>query len=872
MKGKRLRSLSGTVLIMILTVMLVLIIMLMATLTVVTTASQRIYTKYEENQAYYTARSALDVFTQNMLYDKSYYAYRDSGSPMTYEHSEGGAANTANMKQGLALQLELYKLKTKGTDDSDVPNSIQNLLQTEFTTYAGTLAAGSKKEEYKTYYGVVKNGSTYDSSITYEVEFPKVSGKETSGTSHNYGTLADDRKAKITVEVLSREYDMGDDVLTSDPTTKVKDKIAGFYTDSDPDDAGQIAGFLSTPQNYKDVIKAVMNGSRKKDKIKVKITATTKVMGVEGTAVLVCNSNEPPINNSSRAITAFGGTGSDNMSILGGMSAENTINWGSNDGFIYGPVYVEEDFLMSSNGPKIYLGAGENLVVGGDMQLANDGHFQVKNNTTPLLANDDTNAPFAYIGGELRIVSDINNPFMNMDVIAETLTVKAKTTFDSSSTIYCKNFTSQCGSNSYYNGDIYVDGDVTIVNDNDTKITWGGDPPAPSVVLGGSGTIHFTGDIIDGNPSGGHYGAVVTSGASSSFVKETASFWSDIPTVSKLTEKNPTTTEGNDGTKIEFQLPGRTAKKQLETHVQNFDEYYVKDEDGNRETQDVVITKPDGSTETQTRPVVKSAQIMADIDTMTDKTLPFTSTNTGITDGIATKAAKDDAGHIKTESFAGASFNYILDTGGGEIKCKWDVDNKNIRIKGGGTVILQLDESKTWGYSNDNMILVDDDTTLLIVGDVDSVGSADPTYGNTFSKLKVYNQTTYGAAEGQDAGMGTDALKVGSVAGNGIKVPKIYYYFTGSKFSVANDCRLTGYIYAPDTNLILSSAGSMTSSLEYNGVATSSTPVCIVGSALVKGATLPNNTGVAYINPNLADDGDAGDPIHQWQANLYTRN
>ena len=100
MKGKRLRRLSGTVLIMVLTVMLVLIIMLMATLTVVTTASQRIYTKYEENQAYYSARSALDVFTQNMLYDKSYYAYEDSGNKKTFTH---GSGVSDPMKQGLAM-------------------------------------------------------------------------------------------------------------------------------------------------------------------------------------------------------------------------------------------------------------------------------------------------------------------------------------------------------------------------------------------------------------------------------------------------------------------------------------------------------------------------------------------------------------------------------------------------------------------------------------------------------------------------------------------------------------------------------------------------------------------------------------------------
>lgn len=847
MKGKRLRRLSGTVLIMVLTVMLVLIIMLMATLTVVTTASQRIYTKYEENQAYYSARSALDVFTQNMLYDKSYYAYEDSGNKKTFTH---GSGVSDPMKQGLAMQLDLYKIKTKDTDDANVPKSLENLLQSEFTDYINSGVTG--KDEYKNDFGVVKNvAGEYESVITYEVEYPKVSGKETAGTSHDYGGLADDRKAKITIEVLSREYDMGDDVLTSDSTTKVKDKIASFKGDKT-----QIESFLLDPQNYEDTVKAVVNGSRKKDKIKLKITATTKIMGVEGTAVLICNSNEPPVNNSSRAITAFGGTGSDNMSILGGMSAENTINWGSNNGYIYGPVYVEDDFLMTSNGPKIYLGSGENLVVGGDLQIQNNS-FQVSNITTPVLV-DDTKAPFVFIGGELRTGGGLNgSPFMNMDVVAKEVNIGGKIDFDSSCTIYCTKLTCNSGSNSQYNGDIYVDGDVIIYNDNDTKVTYSGDPPAPTVVHGGSGNIHFTGKIIEGST-----GNDVTLGAGSGFVKESTSFWSNIPEVSKITENNPTTSEDNDGTKIEFQLPGRTEKKEIETHVQNFDNYYVKDEDGKRVM--ITVTDPtDGST--YQTPEVKSAQTMADIDTMIDKSKPFTSADTGITDLLSSKVGPG-------VSHAGVTFSHVLDTGGGEVKCQWDFDNKSIYIKGGGTVTLLLSKA-AWGggigYSNDNLILVDDDTTLKIVGDTTS--------GDIFfTKLEIYNQTTWGAYKSQDAGKGVDKLKVGNINGAGIKVPKIYYYFSGSNsFKVQNNCLLTGYIYGPDTKIDFSAAsmGVPAEGIEYNGASpTGSTPVCIIGSALVKGASLPNNTGVAYINPDLDDDGDPGDPIHQWQANLYTRN
>ncbi len=855
MKGKRLRRLSGTVLIMVLTVMLVLIIMLMATLTVVTTASQRIYTKYEENQAYYSARSALDVFTQNMLYDKSYYAYEDSGNKKTFTH---GSGVSDPMKQGLAMQLDLYKIKTKDTDDANVPKSLENLLQSEFTDYINSGVTG--KDEYKNDFGVVKNvAGEYESVITYEVEYPKVSGKETAGTSHDYGGLADDRKAKITIEVLSREYDMGDDVLTSDSTTKVKDKIASFKGDKT-----QIESFLLDPQNYEDTVKAVVNGSRKKDKIKLKITATTKVMGVEGTAVLICNSNEPPVNNSSRAITAFGGTGSDNMSILGGMSAENTINWKSNNGYIYGPVYVEEDFLMTSNGPKIHLNTGENLVVVGDLQIENNSF--VVTNETPSVIIDDENAPFVFIGGELRTGgglgtvrledgSEVDGPFQNIDVVAETINIgDSGVTFDSSCTMYCKGLTINA-SNSSYNGDIYVDGDVKILSTNNSTCIKGvGDPAVMTAFHGGTGTIHFTGDVVDasGNP------VAISSG----FVKESTSFWSNIPEVSKITEKNPTTSEDNDGTKIEFQLPGRTEKKEIETHVQNFDNYYVKDEDGNRVI--ITVTDPtDGST--YQTPEVKSAQTMADIDTMIDKSKPFTSADTGITDLLSSKVGPG-------VSHAGVTFSHVLDTGGGEVKCQWDFDNKSIYIKGGGTVTLLLSKA-AWGggigYSNDNLILVDDDTTLKIVGDTTS--------GDIFfAKLEIYNQTTWGAYKSQDAGKGVDKLKVGNINGAGIKVPKIYYYFSGSNsFKVQNNCLLTGYIYGPDTEIDFSAAstGVPAEGIEYNGASpTGSTPVCIIGSALVKGASLPNNTGVAYINPDLDDDGDPGDPIHQWQANLYTRN
>lgn len=842
---KRRQSLSGAVLVMVLTVMFVLIILLTATLTTVTTANQRIYTKFEENQAYYTARSALDVFTQNMLADKSYYAYTDSSGTRKYIYGDN---KNAPMKQGLGLQLDLYSITSKGG---------MNITQADLFSYANTISvAADKKDEYKNYFGI-KPGSgatpgTEINEIWYEIELPKTGdGSNKYGKISDYKTGTKTSVAKIKVEVLDRHYDMGNVPITiSGVNTTVKDYIDSLDPNSETYQA-DLDAFMNNATYKNDIAKAIVTGNRKKDTMRVKITASATFDNIDGTAVLIYDSNEPPANNSSRAITAFGGTGSDNMSILGGMSAENTIKWGSNDGFIYGPVYVEEDFLMTSNGPKVYLNSGESFVVGGDVEIRND-HFVVDNTTNPAIV-DDENAPFIYIGGELRTYGGLNgSPFKNMDVIVEEVNINGKIVFDNNCTIYCKKFTSNCGSNSAYNGDIYVDGDVTIYGDNDTKITYDGDGN-PTVVHGGTGTIHFTGDIIDGNT-----GNLVTAGAGAGFAKELTGFWNNnIPDPSKVANPNPTASGSDDGSTIEFQLPGRTKKKKIETHVKNFDTYYVKDADGKR----VMIATTDPVTgDPIQKPKVKSAQDMADINTMGDKTKQLTSANTGITDKLSE--------HYPSGSEYGIAFKRVIDTGGGDVNCIWDeagANDTSIRIKGGGTVTLQLRN----GNYNNGFILVDDDTTLKIVGDVDATGG-----GDDFAKLEVYNQTTYGAIKGVDVGKGTASLKVGNKAGVGIKVPKIFYYFTGSEFKVQTNCLLTGYIYAPDTKIDFPTASnSFFTGLQYNGntITDTNTKVCVVGSALVKGATIPNNQGVAYINPDLDDD-TPGEPIHSWQSFQYVRN
>jgi|GEM_PF-2985118 len=164
-KSKQRQSLSGTVLIMILTVMFVLIIMLMATLTVVTTASQRIYTKFEENQAYYTSRSALEVITSKMLQDGGYIGTNTNIS----------APVGTDEYQGFQLQAALYTVKVVDS--------------------AGNLVAGKNENIY---------GSVTKDYLEYEITLPTI-----GSPSDTYGNFSDDKQVYLKMEVLDRVYDTG---------------------------------------------------------------------------------------------------------------------------------------------------------------------------------------------------------------------------------------------------------------------------------------------------------------------------------------------------------------------------------------------------------------------------------------------------------------------------------------------------------------------------------------------------------------------------------------------------------------------------------------------------------------------------------------
>ncbi len=385
-KGKQRQKVSGAVLVMVLIVMVVLIMMLMATLTVVTTANQRIYTKYEENQAYYTARSALDVFMNNLMTDATYIAQDDSGAARQF--TDDASATTVDMKQGLALQLDLYKIKSQNQDGVDW-GWAENVCPAD-----AVFASGSSDE---TYYAM--DDATGIPYMEYEITFPTIS--DGSGTSYGKFVdihdsdldgdgLKDDQVAKIRIEVLDRKLAM-----------------ATEYTDA------EIAAATNTSvPSIADIKASIAAGNRSKDLIKVKLTSTVEMMGTEGVAVVIFETTKklPPSggpddqygkqNSSSGANGSSGGFGMMEAS-------EFKLDANKLTGTGYTPGVVN---LVSSS---------EMSFAGGSSIVAMDG---IKQGNAISINAEEPNS-FIFSGGEFIVTNSFDTTAgENVPIIADKIT------------------------------------------------------------------------------------------------------------------------------------------------------------------------------------------------------------------------------------------------------------------------------------------------------------------------------------------------------------------------------------------------------------------------------------------------------------------
>ncbi len=857
---KRRQRLSGAVLIMVLTVMVVLIIMLMATLTVVTTANQRIYTKFEENQAYYTARSALDVFTQNMLIDKNYYSDGQNAADSSlkkgsYEaYLNGNDDKDHEMTQGLALQLDMYSLYCV-----DGENVSQDALKTYASDPTHGHGTADAKDEYINYFGTKidpTGGPAESTKLVYEVWLPQVSGQSAGGTSGDYGKLSDGGlntaapasavagggKATITVEVIERKYDLG--TYTDGATAK------------EVTDANRAAFF--DPANYntnKDKIaEAVFNGNRKKDVMRVKITATAEFEGNQGTAVIYYDTREGNTVNSSNAITAFGGGGADNMSILGGLSMGGTSK-PTNDGVIYGNSYVEGAYLSESNGQEFHITDGESVYVKDGLYIWNAGGGHTAFIGYGLSGSPDSK-PFVYVGGDAAkadgsetyagysvAIGNMNNGttyFKDVDLITEKGIKVLQDQFSWKGDIYCNgDFNLNACGNVNIEGNLYVNGDIIFksgcagfqVQDGET-LTFDFSHV--------TGNVYCSRGVYNDEAKSNNLLVGVSPGTTGNLTPVTTGSQFTLPPAEDINDP----TKNLNGIKITLPGTSGTINKTLRTHVDNFADHYQKDATTGALVLDTTTHKP------------------IPIDAVTYSEVQFT--DPAFINGVS----ELNVSNINT---AATERYYLGDTNSA----------KDITISGGGRVELVLT-----GTSYEQLtVLVDNDPTLSGVPDKTEfvlyfANSGACKFNNG---LQIYTSAT-------KAAIGTSASKTLHVGDHvadphkPIFVPPINIYSVASSIEICNRFFLTGYFYGPTTEIIstVNGDGIDANHLTYNSNAINyydnssdnlkNRKFNMIGSVLCAKFNMPNNPGIAYINPDLDAAGTPGLPIHNWTAYRYARN
>ena len=412
-KSKSVR-LKGAVLIMVLTVMVVLIIMLTGAMALVSTASSRAYTKYEETQAYYTARSGLEVVTQTLMGDTV--------------HLDKGTNNDGN------------NLKSSNTF-SDTDKSQALALEEAFTGVLTTDPA----DPTKTIYDVSKSLTCWDVINNPDGTGLSPTEKKNSYMIFNVSDLSgfDDGESGIfsdagdgSVQVKMQLLDLVfDDGVTTDPVTG---NLVGVHRN---DVVGNKLDVSAGDADYYYIMKLAML---------VECTATYN--GTSSTVSRVIM----PINRIKQSSDGFETPGSlqlkNNSQVLGAATAGDQFSWGNN-GISVGNVYantatqiaVEKDFNLMP---------GENVIINGDFTVAHKFYVSTMGKET-----GNTSRPFVLVNGTLTQAS-------NAPEIGETYKVGGKES--DKVDLIVKNLECPMNDMLYVNGDTYIDGYLQLFDQGHT--------------------------------------------------------------------------------------------------------------------------------------------------------------------------------------------------------------------------------------------------------------------------------------------------------------------------------------------------------------------------------------------------------------------
>ncbi len=832
MKGKRLRSFSGTVLIMVLTVMLVLIIMLMATLTVVTTASQRIYTKYEENQAYYTARSALDVFTSSMLSDAAYYAYKDGGTTVRdYLYTDVSVSPSVNktvsnaMKQGTALQLDLYKIRSQNDDGIDLKYA-ENPIDTDkvFVLDAGQ-ENNNNNYSLNSSDSYTKDGITYDGLeyIEYDVMLPMVDdgsnkyGKmvDTDFNDEDDDGVKDDQIARIRVEVLDRK-------LATEPsytTQQINDYIGGDTS------------LIADDPAFK---AAIAKGSRSKDYMKIKITSTVKMMDVEGVAVVVFETTEKDSPANEQALTTSGtasGRGGSSPSLQGGFStmATDATKLVSGDQ-ISGIIFSLGSFETDTANNTLNLSEGSSLV-------AMKG-LTIPSSSTTIKATDKNR--FMFLGGTSQFYGNIGDSTNGISTIANEIKIGSNSsTLNYYGNIYAnKIILGGSGSSHHiYDGSTYA---------NEIEV------PAEWFWTDDDGNINMT---MDGADAFNNLNATLNNG----FIIH------DVYNSFVLTSSNIGDVICQNGRTLTYST--QTFNKIDFSNDPTVGTYTIVDNDGQLYRQ------------------YKNLPFNIDNKNEIEVPTPQAFFKDYYVDGAFNPASGDLGLYVDgsgTIDYSVTDYDTI-----------YDEDNNVIKILKTGAYLLEdylADGSESYVRKNSINALVSSDPTkypkwtdAMSATPIDLSGG-DKFYvldGTFYSPIKVQGnggrliflipENTTAKFDGIGSGFTLTTEEIDASNTNIVnattKAPKVDIYGgTDSKLELGNKCTLAGYVIMPTGDMKVEN-GCL--NMSYDGEAASNT--CIVGSILCRSFDAGNHPSILYLDKNSGAE-SPGEPHLSVKASQYTRS
>jgi hypothetical protein len=332
-------KLKGAVLLLVMTVMFMLMILLMATLAVVSNTNKKAYVKFEENQAYYTAASALEVFWNGgVLTDSQFYAV-DGAIPKNYVNVDGTTA-TGKLTQGRDLELELYKLVpvdsigsipnltnklSSGSSVNDLVKYVEQYNSSLPKDGMGGDTAGKYGEQFQ------QPSGNPPTALAYYVEFPDISSPSTG----DFGRYADlnpyagssgaPQLASIKIEVIERYYDLAG-VPQADLENFLKDTDTDPTTNPVPNAIAEdvVAPAVASKIDTDKLADALKAGDRAKDTFKVRITSESVLMGVKGSAAVELKTGTAVVSapQGDTAIKSFGFSedGSTGYGAIGGAS------------------------------------------------------------------------------------------------------------------------------------------------------------------------------------------------------------------------------------------------------------------------------------------------------------------------------------------------------------------------------------------------------------------------------------------------------------------------------------------------------------------------------------------------------------------------